>query len=234
MLSNEASDYVHRRLDLSPLPAARQQQQQAETTDEGTCTILPALLAVGFAKLLNGDELCEESVLPKIKQCTSPVEEYVDLISTTLPTFIANVENYKQTFISNTDTFQELCKRIWKFQSCIDPLKLFCPEHKTVNFIYTTYGYLCDEGYSDFLHNVECFLFVESESDARECLQNVSTQTVTFHKGTISRSSTEQACKLVHDFLNCIKIPGSACLSIGTSDCIKFKKLILESCDCCS
>ncbi|KRZ18894.1 hypothetical protein T11_12083 [Trichinella zimbabwensis] len=138
---------------------------------------------IGFAKLLNGDESCEESVLSKIKQCTSPVEEYVDLISTTLPI------------------------RIWKFQSCIDPLKLFCPEQKTVNFIYTTYGYLCDEGYSDFLHNIECFLFVESESDTRECLQNVSTQTVTFHKGAISRSSTEQACKLVQDFLNCVKIP---------------------------
>ncbi|KRY42848.1 hypothetical protein T01_2583 [Trichinella spiralis] len=39
MLSNEASDYVYRRLDLSPLPAARQQQQQAETTDEGSLPV---------------------------------------------------------------------------------------------------------------------------------------------------------------------------------------------------
>ncbi|OUC41028.1 hypothetical protein D917_00520 [Trichinella nativa] len=45
---------------------------------------------IGFAKLFNGDESCQESVLSKIKQCTLPVEEYVDIISTTLPILVHN------------------------------------------------------------------------------------------------------------------------------------------------
>ncbi|KHJ47084.1 hypothetical protein D918_02630 [Trichuris suis] len=142
---------------------------------------------------------CPQEAIARIDFCTGPVERSIDaMISSEL--FQHDGEPHQYTLYDRkVNTFQELCREIWNFESCVRPVEHLCSEHKTLKFIQESYGYLCTEEYADFLSYVDCIVRVENGKD--DCVKKATTETITYRNGTNSRSSNEAACR----FLSCLQ-----------------------------
>ncbi|CDW57053.1 CPG4 domain containing protein [Trichuris trichiura] len=145
---------------------------------------------------------CPQEAVARIDFCIGPVERSIDaMISSEL--FQHDREPHQYTLYDNkVNTFQELCREIWSFETCIRPVEYLCSEHKTLKFIQESYGYLCTEEYADFLSYVDCIVRVENGKD--DCVKKATRETITYRNGTNSQSSNEAACRyfLLHNQLS--------------------------------
>ncbi|KFD47412.1 LOW QUALITY PROTEIN: hypothetical protein M514_11723, partial [Trichuris suis] len=154
---------------------------------------------------------CPQEAIARIDFCTGPVERSIDaMISSEL--FQHDGEPHQYTLYDRkVNTFQELCREIWNFESCVRPVEHLCSEHKTLKFIQESYGYLCTEEYAGMylmtesatltswrlvglrLFELHCIVRVENGKD--DCVKKATTETITYRNGTNSRSSNEAACR---------------------------------------
>uniref|UniRef100_A0A5S6QQL3 DUF19 domain-containing protein n=1 Tax=Trichuris muris TaxID=70415 RepID=A0A5S6QQL3_TRIMR len=167
--------------------------------------LLSKLVFIGMVILSADAHRCPAEATARINACTGPVERAIDaMISSEL--FRQNGDSHLHAIYDRkVNSFQELCREVWTFESCVRSVEHLCSEHKTLKFIQESYGYLCSEEYADFLNYLDCIVRVENGKD--DCVKKATMETITYRNGTSSQSSNEAACRLLNEFLSCLQAP---------------------------
>uniref|UniRef100_A0A0N4ZIH2 DUF19 domain-containing protein n=1 Tax=Parastrongyloides trichosuri TaxID=131310 RepID=A0A0N4ZIH2_PARTI len=156
-------------------------------------------------------EFCPHIYNEQIQNCVLPVSQYAKILHQ------QNGDGKSTTGFDQAisipkvgkDVFQELCRLIRSFDSCVLELREQCPKHITINLIDASYGYLCNEGYNTFLNSAECLMELDLEPGIKKChdetlndIENVNGMSeITLH------SKLDRMCGALNYFSSCVKNP---------------------------
>ncbi|CAP20930.2 Protein CBG24284 [Caenorhabditis briggsae] len=153
---------------------------------------------------------CPHSVNSRIQECVQPVAEY------------AKVLNNQDSRTSGTEfgsafslpnmggrVFNELCRLIAKFNSCVRDYRSTCPRHVTISLIDSSYGYLCNEGYNTFMESAECLMELDRKPSVKRCHDETlkEIESANTESGVSMPAKVDRMCGALNFFSGCVRTP---------------------------
>ncbi|CAI5444637.1 unnamed protein product [Caenorhabditis angaria] len=155
-------------------------------------------------------QTCPHATNARIQECVQPVAEFAKVINNhdskssdselggtfSLPKMGARV-------------FNELCKHIARFNSCIRDHRSTCPRHVTISLIDASYGYLCNEGYNTFIESAECLMELDRQPSVKACHDETlkEIEMANTENGIDMSAKVDRMCGALNFFSGCVRNP---------------------------
>ncbi|CAJ0581149.1 unnamed protein product, partial [Mesorhabditis spiculigera] len=158
-------------------------------------------------------DYCPAQISSKIQECVQPVAEYAKVLNENQDSNRPGSDFPAMTQFSLPNmggrVFNDLCKLVHKFNRCVQPLRADCPRHVTISLIDSSYGYLCNEGYSTFLESAECLMELDRQPSVKAChdetLQEI--EVANTESGLAMNAKLDKMCSALNFFSDCVKSP---------------------------
>lgn len=105
--------------------------------------------------------------------------------------------------------FNELCRLIAKFNSCVRDYRSTCPRHVTISLIDSSYGYLCNEGYNTFMESAECLMELDRKPSVKRCHDETlkEIESANTESGVSMPAKVDRMCGALNFFSGCVRSP---------------------------
>lgn len=166
--------------------------------------ILSILVAVASATT------CPHSVNSRIQECVQPVADYAKVLNNQ-DSRTSGSEFGSAFSLPNMGgrVFNELCRLIAKFNSCVRDYRSTCPRHVTISLIDSSYGYLCNEGYNTFMESAECLMELDRKPSVKRCHDETlkEIESANTESGVSMPAKVDRMCGALNFFSGCVRSP---------------------------
>lgn len=167
-------------------------------------SILSILVAVVYTTT------CPHSVNSRIQECVQPVADYAKVLNNQ-DSRTSGSEFGSAFSLPNMGgrVFNELCRLIAKFNSCVRDYRSTCPRHVTISLIDSSYGYLCNEGYNTFMESAECLMELDRKPSVKRCHDETlkEIESANTESGVSMPAKVDRMCGALNFFSGCVRSP---------------------------
>ncbi|EGT45594.1 hypothetical protein CAEBREN_05806 [Caenorhabditis brenneri] len=153
---------------------------------------------------------CPHSVNSRIQECVQPVADYAKVLNNQ-DSRTSGSEFGSAFSLPNMGgrVFNELCRLIAKFNSCVRDYRSTCPRHVTISLIDSSYGYLCNEGYNTFMESAECLMELDRKPSVKRCHDETlkEIESANTESGVSMPAKVDRMCGALNFFSGCVRSP---------------------------
>uniref|UniRef100_A0AC34RP48 DUF19 domain-containing protein n=1 Tax=Panagrolaimus sp. JU765 TaxID=591449 RepID=A0AC34RP48_9BILA len=156
---------------------------------------------------------CPHYINDHIQQCVQPVSDYAKVLYQKENSSSASPNNGFNQAIQfpklRGQVFEELCRLIHDFETCVKPYEEKCPRHITINLIDASYGFLCNAGYETFMNSAECLMELDQRPSVKHCHDETLKDIEKANKElkiTMSQK-LDRMCEALNFFAGCVRHP---------------------------
>ncbi|CAB3402675.1 unnamed protein product [Caenorhabditis bovis] len=155
---------------------------------------------------------CPHSVNSQIQECVQPVAEYAKVLNNHDSKSGSAGSEFGSAFsLPNMGgrVFNDLCRLIAKFNSCVRDHRATCPRHVTISLIDSSYGYLCNEGYNTFMESAECLMDLDRKPAVKRCHDETlrEIESANTEMGISMSAKLDRMCGALNFFSGCVRTP---------------------------
>ncbi|EFP01210.1 hypothetical protein CRE_24460 [Caenorhabditis remanei] len=146
----------------------------------------------------------------RIQECVQPVADYAKVLNNQ-DSRTSGSEFGSAFSLPNMGgrVFNELCRLIAKFNSCVRDYRSTCPRHVTISLIDSSYGYLCNEGYNTFMESAECLMELDRKPSVKRCHDETlkEIESANTESGVSMPAKVDRMCGALNFFSGCVRSP---------------------------
>uniref|UniRef100_A0A8R1E354 DUF19 domain-containing protein n=1 Tax=Caenorhabditis japonica TaxID=281687 RepID=A0A8R1E354_CAEJA len=154
---------------------------------------------------------CPHAVNSRIQECVQPVADYAKVLNNQDSLSGGGSEFGSAFSLPNMGrkVFNELCRLIAKFNSCVRDHRSTCPRHVTISLIDSSYGYLCNEGYNTFMESAECLMELDRKPSVKRCHDETlkEIESANTESGVSMPAKVDRMCGALNFFSGCVRSP---------------------------
>lgn len=171
---------------------------------------VPIVLLLGLV-LPASSTVCPQSINARIQECVRPVADYAKIINNQEGKSGTSGDLGGAFSLPNMGgrVFNELCRLIAKFNSCVRDQRSTCPRHVTISLIDSSYGYLCNEGYNTFMESAECLMELDRKPAVKKCHDETlkEIESANSEGGIAMGAKLDRMCGALNFFSGCVRAP---------------------------
>ncbi|CAI2348867.1 unnamed protein product [Caenorhabditis sp. 36 PRJEB53466] len=173
-------------------------------------SIVRSLFLFQLAVLLVSATTCPHAINSRIQECVQPVADYAKVLNNQ-DSRTSGSEFGSAFSLPNMGgrVFNELCRLIAKFNSCVRDHRSTCPRHVTISLIDSSYGYLCNEGYNTFMESAECLMELDRKPSVKRCHDETlrEIESANTESGVSMPAKVDRMCGALNFFSGCVRSP---------------------------